>query len=387
MEIKQVYTLVNSATSEALGGTAILNEDLSNVVDTGDAVFNANSLDKYVRALVSHIGRVIFVNRAYRGGAPSVLMDGWEFGSVLEKIRMEMPDATENETWSLNNGSIYEQDQFYQPKVAAKFFDKRVTFEVPLSFTEKQVKSSFSSPEQLNAFVSMLYNGVERAMTVKIDALTMRTINNFIGETVFTELGANNHNASSGVRAVNLLKLYNDSHAGTALTAANALNDPNFIRYASLIMKLYQKRLGKLSKLFNIGKTEKFTPEDMLHVVLLADFESAARVYLYGGAGQFSTEDIRLPEAETVAYWQGSGTSYAFEDTSKVDIKTSAGNTIVVNGILGVMFDRDALGVSCLERRTTTHYNAKGEFFNNYAKMEAGYYNDFDENFVVFFVA
>lgn len=387
MNVKQVKNLVNTATNEALGREVVVAEDLSNVVDLGDELFNANAVDNYVRSLVNHIGRMVFVDRAYRGSAPSVLMDGWEFGSVLEKVQADLPLATENESWELENGTSYDPNIFYAPKVSAKFFNKRVTFEVPMSFTEKQVKESFSNAQQMNGFLSMLYNAVEKAMTVKIDALTMRTINNMTGETLYSEYNAGNYGASSGVRAVNLLYLYNQRFPNAVITAEQALTTPEFIRFASLTMKNYIKRLSKMSTLFNVGGKERFTPADLLHVVLLSDFESSAEVYLYDGQGQFNVDNVRLPRAETVPYWQGSGTSYAFGDTSKINITTSDAHVINASGILGVMFDRDALGVTNLDRRVTANYNPKAEFFTNWYKFDAGYFNDLNENFVVFFVA
>ena len=387
MDVKQVKNLVNTATNEALGREVVVAEDLSNVVDLGDELFNANAVDNYVRSLVNHIGRMVFVDRAYRGSAPSVLMDGWEFGSVLEKVQADLPLATENESWELENGTSYDPNIFYAPKVSAKFFNKRVTFEVPMSFTEKQVKESFSNAQQMNGFLSMLYNAVEKAMTVKIDALTMRTINNMTGETLYSEYNAGNYGESSGVRAVNLLYLYNQRFPNAVITADQALTTPEFIRFASLTMKNYIKRLSKMSTLFNVGGKERFTPAELLHVVLLSDFESSAEVYLYDGQGQFNVDNVRLPRAETVPYWQGSGTSYAFGDTSKINITTSDAHVINASGILGVMFDRDALGVTNLDRRVTSNYNPKAEFFTNWYKFDAGYFNDLNENFVVFFVA
>lgn len=387
MNVKQVKNLVNTATNEALGREVVVAEDLSNVVDLGDELFNANAVDNYVRSLVNHIGRMVFVDRSYRGSAPSVLMDGWEFGSVLEKVQADLPLATENESWELENGTSYDPNIFYAPKVSAKFFNKRVTFEVPMSFTEKQVKESFSNAQQMNGFLSMLYNAVEKAMTVKIDALTMRTINNMTGETLYSEYNAGNYGESSGVRAVNLLYLYNQRFPNAVITAEQVLTTPEFIRFASLTMKNYIKRLSKMSTLFNVGGKERFTPADLLHVVLLSDFESSAEVYLYDGQGQFNVDNVRLPRAETVPYWQGSGTSYAFGDTSKINITTSDAHVINASGILGVMFDRDALGVTNLDRRVTSNYNPKAEFFTNWYKFDAGYFNDLNENFVVFFVA
>ena len=390
---EQVASLVNDAAKEMLGESALLQENLENVVDIGKTIFDNTEVDNYVRSLVNHIGRIVFINRPYSGRAVSVLMDAWEFGSVKEKLQMERPEADINEDWTLQDGQSYDQDIFYKPTVTAKFFNKRTTFEVPLSFTELQVKESFSSGEQLNAFVSMIYNAIEKAMTVYTDGLVMRTINNFIGQTLYSEYPDPNNTTpyanASGVRAVNLLKLYNDTF-NTSLSAPDCLDDKDFIRYATLQMDLYISRLRDMSSLFNIEGKERFTPTDLLHVIMLANFESAAKVYLQSDT--FHKELVALPKAETVNYWQGTGTDYSVSSAGIIDvtIKDPAnGSQVAVTSpvVLGVMFDRDALGVSCLDRRTTTHYNAKGEFINNYFKFDAGYFNDLQENFVVFFIA
>lgn len=384
MKVTQIYELMNQVTGEILGKTDIMAEDLSNTVDVGVEIFNASDVDNYVRSLVDHIGRVVFVNRPYSGNVPSVLMDGWEYGSVMEKITADLPEATENESWELEDGTSYDPNIFYKPTVTAKFFNKKVTFEVPVSFTEMQVKESFSNANQLNGFISMIYTAVDKSMTIKMDSLVMRTINNMIGESVYSEYADGNYSEKSGVRAVNLLKLYNERF-GTDLTAANAITDSAFIRFAAYNMGLYETRLSRVSGLFNIGGKDRFTPADMLHVVLLADFSKAAEAYLQSDT--YHEQFTALPNAETVPYWQASGQDYDFGSTSKINIKTSSNNSIELGGILGVMFDRDALGVTNLDRRVTTQYNAKAEFFNNWYKFDAGYFNDTNENFVVFFVA
>lgn len=395
MEVKQIYTLINSVSGEVLGRTDIVTEDLTGIVDLGKEVFNQSAVDNYVKSLVNHIGKVIFVNRPYAGKVPSVLMDAWEFGSVLEKISADVPEAEENDTWNLTDGQSYDQDVFHKPTVTAKFFNSKVTFEVPVSITERQVKESFSNAAQLNGFISMIYAAVEKSMTIKADALIMHTINNMIAETVLADAkafgatagdmtGADLSSASTA-RCVNLLKLYNDkTGASTKLTAAKAITDPDFIRFASYVMGTYADRLQSISTVFNVGGKERFTPKDMLHVVLLSDFAKAAQTYLYSDT--FNRGDVLLPQAETVPFWQGSGQNYEFASTGHINIKESGGKAVKISGVLGVMFDRDALGVCNLDRRVTTNYNAKAEFFNNYYKFDAGYFNDTNENFVVFFI-
>lgn len=386
MEVKQIYSLVNTVTNEVLG-SAIVKEDLSNIVDVGNSIFNANKVDNYVKSLVNHIGRVIFVDRVYNGSVPSVLMDSWEFGSVLEKISCDLPTAIENESWDLVNGETYNPNVFYKPNVTVKFYNSKTTFEIPLSFTEMQVKESFSNAEQLNGFLTMLYNSVEKSMTIKLDSLIMRTINNMIGETINHEIpDSANYSSTSTIKAVNLLKLYNDTHT-TPITATNCLDNADFIRYATYIMSVYSERITKISNLFNIGGKDRFTPKDVLKCVMLADFKKASEVFLKSDL--YNEQYATLPESDTVPYWQGSGTNYNFSDITKIHIQLASDNTkeIEISGILGVMFDRDCLGVSNLNRRVTTNYNPKAEFYTNFYKFEAGYFNDMNENFVVFFVA
>lgn len=394
MNVKQIYSLVNTVSNEVLGNTELVHEDLTGLVDLGNEVFNQNAVDNYVKSLVNHIGKVVFVNRPYSGKVPSVLMDAWEFGSVLEKISADVPDAEENDTWNLQDGKEYKQDVFHKPTVTAKFFNSKVTFEVPVSITERQVKESFSSAEQMNGFLSMIYSAVDKSMTIKTDALIMRTINNMIAETLDADKTAFgfvpsthetvDYSTASTVRCVNLLKLYNDK-TGTHLTPAAAITTPDFIRFAAYIMGLYADRFQTISTLFNVGGKERFTPKDILHTVLLSDFAAAAKTYLY--ADTYHNDNVLLPRAETVASWQATGKDYSFEHTSKIDVKSASGASVSVSGVLGVMFDRDALGVTNLDKRVTTNYNAKAEFFNNYFKFDAGYFNDTNENFVVFFVA
>lgn len=387
MQVKQVYSILNDITHEILGDTVLVNEDLSNVVEIGESFQNAAGLDNFVRSLNDHIGRMVFVDRVYGGRAPRVLMDGWEYGSILEKVRATMPEATENESYELENMASYDPNVFYKPSVSVKFYNKRVTFEIPISLTERQVKSAFSNATQLNAFFSMIQTAIQNSMTVKLDALIMRTINAGIGETLADAFPLGAYGGGSTNRAVNLLYLYNQQYnaGGTPLAAADALSSKDFLRFAAYHLMLYSDRLEVISTLFNVEGTEKFTPKDRQRIVLLSEFKRAADVYLQSDT--FHDELTRLPSSDSVTYWQGSGTGYAFSATSALDIKTPTGVTVQASGILGVIFDRDTLGVANLNRRVTTNYNPKAEFWNEWHKMDSGYFLDLSENMVVFYIA
>ena len=389
MTVEQIYQIMNTVTGELLGDSALVKEDLSNIVELGQQFESVVGLDNYVRRLPDAVGRVIFVNRRYEGRAPRVLMDGWEYGSICEKIAARIPEAVENEDWTLQDGASYDPNVFHSPDVLGRFWNKRTTFEIDMSITEDQVKSSFSSVTQLNGFLSMILNAIETSLTMKLDALIMRTINNMIGETFYAEVPAGTYTGRSGVKAVNLLYLYNTAMYGETtasyIDADAALHTPEFIRFAVYVMANYTDRLKVASNLFNIGGETRFTGTSDLHVVMLSEFKNAADTYLQSDT--FHNEYTALPDADTVPYWQGSGTGYSFADTGKVYITTASGHDVTATGVLCVMFDRDALGVCNQERKVNTHYNEKASFWNYFYKQFAGYFNDTNENFVVFYIA
>ena len=390
MKVTQIAELVNGITEQVLGKSAELTaENLKNIVDVGTQLTDSANIDNYVKTLADRIGKVIFVDRPYSGSAPALLYDAWDYGSILEKISAEMPDATINETWELTDGKDYSQDVFHKPVVSAKFFNKKVTFECEQSYTERQVKSAFISPSDYNAFLTMLYNSVEKSMTIKIDGLISRTINNMIGETVhadFATVTDGDYSNSDSVRCVNLLKQFNSiSNVDEKLTPQNCMFNAYFLRYAAFVIKSYTDRIKRISTLFNVGGKDRFTPTDKQMLILNSDFAAFEDVYL--SSDVYHNEIVKIPNYSTVPYWQSSGKNFNRDVTTAIDVTLNDGTNIAFGGIVGVLFDHDALGVTCTDRRVNTYYNAKAEFYNNFYKFDSSYFNDLNENFVVFFVA
>ena len=388
MKVTQIAELVNGITEQVLGKSAELTaENLKNIVDVGTQLTDSANIDNYVKSLADRIGKVNFVDRPYSGSAPALLYDAWDYGSILEKISAEMPSATINETWELTDGKDYSQDVFHKPVVSAKFFNKKVTFECEQSYTERQVKSAFISPSDYNAFLTMLYNSVEKSMTIKIDGLISRTINNMIAETVHSDFASvtdGDYSKSDSVRCVNLLKQYNGI-SGKSLTVDKCFYDPDFLRYSAFVIKSYTDRIKRISTLFNVGGKDRFTPVDKQMLILNSDFATFEDVYL--SSDVYHNEIVKIPNYSTVPFWQSSGKTFNRDITTANDVTLNDGTNIAFGGIVGVLFDHDALGVTCTDRRVNTYYNAKAEFYNNFYKFDSSYFNDLNENFVVFFVA
>lgn len=375
MKVTQIAAILNSIQQEIVGKSAVVTEDLENVVDMGKQILEATDVDNYCRKLIDHIGRMIFVDRVYTSSAPNILADSWEYGSAMEKVRCEIPNAVENDSWKLTNGQSYDPFVFTAPDVQAKFYDSKVTYEVQMSFTEMQVKSAFRSPAEMNRFFAMIENRIRFKLTLSTETLITRTINNLIAEKIH---GNNN--------VVNLLTLYNTEFTKT-LTADKALTDKDFLRFATAKIKEYTKYIQKASTLFNDGGFTTFTPEADLRMILLSRFVNTAEVYLQSDT--FHNELVKLTGYSEVPYWQGSGTGdeFAFDEITKIDVKTASGNDVSQTGIIGVMFDRDAAMVCNANPRTTSIYNPKGEYWNYFYKYDASYFNDTMENCIVFVVA
>ena len=378
MKVEQIAEIVNQTTAEVTGTEAISDIDLNKVVETGAEVLDNDKLiDNYVKTLIDHIGKVVFVNRPYTGSTPSVMMESWEYGAILEKIQYEgLPEAEDNDSWDLQDGKSYDPNIFYKPTVSAKFYSEKRTFDIPMSFAQRQVKSAFSNSAQLQAFVAMIETAISNGMTVKMDSLVQLTLANAIA-TVY------NNKLTNPVQYYDLVTAYKTATGDNTVTPENALVKPDFTRWASMQMKRVIARMKKLSTLFNAGGKYRHTPADRLHLILHSDFTASAEAYLYSDT--YHDEFIKLPKAEEVAFWQGSGTGFSWADTSKIIVTpTGSDSATTVNNVVGIAFDRDALGVSNLDRRVTTNWNPKAEFTNNWYKFDAGYFNDFNENIVVF---
>lgn len=376
MTVSQIYQLVNTAAQAVAGEIALPHEDLSNLVDVGQSIANAQGTDAFYKALVNRIGKMYFVDRKYTGLLLTLFKDSWQFGSIVGKVQVDDMDASENDTWSIINGASYDPFVVNLPVVSSKFYNKMATFELDITTPTKQIEQSFLSVDEMNRFLSMVQTMVYNSMETRIEACAFRALDNFIAAT----------SDAAGASVVHLLTLYL-SITGITLTADKALVDADFLRWSSKILGLYKKRLKARTSIYNLGGKRRFTPEDRLHFVVLADYAESAKNAAYSTT--YNEEFIRLPNYEEVPYWQAPGTSFAFADVSTVDVDAVVDDNGTVksvkeSNIIAVMFDDDAIGVLQPRKRVTTIYNPKNETYQDFHKWESRYFNDFNENGIIF---
>lgn len=403
---KQIATIVNTMAAETVGATAVVQEDLSNIVEVGQTITNAIGYDSFTNSLVDRIGRVIAVNREYESAAPDILRRGTgiPYGSITQKIRVKLPSATVNDSWAV--GQTWTPGQGWtvndlptndnvspfitvRPECEATYFNGAATFEIDMTFPTIQIHSAFSSPEQMRTFVDTIENRIYQARTVFKDALTQRAINNLVAQ----KLVANN-------AIIDLVSMYNIEY-GKSLYNEQAVLDRDFLRYAGYIISLYTKRLRRMSRLYNTAGYDTFTPTDRLRFVTLDMFTDAIETFMT--ADTFHDNMVGLKDAYyPINYWQGGGNDAEvdFGSAASLNVLTAAGD--VLNSktgqaggesapaenhpfyIVGAMFDVEACWQEFDNPRVTSQYNPRKEQTTYFYKEDVRYCNDLAENCVVF---
>ena len=401
MKVNQIAGILNDLNKEMIGTEDVFSDDLSNIVDGGKTVLDFTSdaqganFDNYIKSLIDRVGRVIFVDRAYTSQAPDLLKDSWEYGSILMKVRAELMDAEDNTTWQLGdipNGTGLSNDKdasdnpiipsrldpfvLSKPSAQAKFYNKKVTYEVPITLVDYQLREAFRSASEMSRFIAMIENRIRLKRILCTDALIMATMRNLLGYKIATG------------KAINLLPLYNAT-VTTSIYAADFWTNPDAIRFANKTISLYKKYMTGASTLYNESDYVTFTPEDRLKAVFLSEYVKSAEVYLYSDT--FHNEYDKLDGFSEVGYWQGTGKDGGKDSRSAIRGTFVGNNEEKVNGgitgVIAALFDEEAAAVCCENDRTNSIYNPRGEYTNFFYKWDANYMTDNLENCVVFYIA
>lgn len=385
MEVQQIYTNINDWIKEQVAAAKfdeteqqkwILNEDLSNIVDIGTNVYNTGWVDNFVKSMIDRIGRMVFVDRRTRGFAPDIQRNGWEFGSVLSKTRIKRFEAKENPSWQLTKGQTVNQFEYNPPEASTKYYNIKVAWQIDCSFAEMQVKEAFTSPMEMNRFMSAIEATIGQSLDDQMDALTMRAINGFMAEKI---------NANEG-GVIDILTPYN-TQTSSSLTLDTMTQQEEWNRYAAYQILLAKDRLKARTSVFNNNEEAGYdtaTPGEYLHFVLHNDIARSIDVYL--NAQTFHNDFSDIGAYDVVPMWQASGSNFQREITTQIDIKLPSDDskTVKRNGIIGLMFDRDAIVINNENQRVTSSYNANGEYYNNFYKVDTNIIIDMNENGIVF---
>ena len=375
--VAQIYSIVNDIARECWGENAITVKDTPSFISLGNETLSSQTnTDVFTRTLIDRIGKTVFSTRPYEVDAPDVVRKPFEYGCILQKIYVEMPEARVNNSWNIGNDDYTpEFAPIIKPSVKQKLFSKIATWEIGVTIPDAILKTAFLNEIAMAVFVDAIYTAMDNMLKIALENNINLTRASFIARKL---------NAGNTCGAINLLAGYNTlTHSN--LTVAEALRNAEFLKYAARQIKLWSDRVTRMSVLFNDEEYKRHTPKSMQVLDILADFSTSTDTYLQSDT--YHNELTKLPLYNVVPYWQGTGTSFEFDDTSAVKIKIDDNTNVESSGVVGVLFDREALGVTITERRSSTERNNHDEYTNYYNKVNIGYFNDMSENGIVFYLA
>ncbi len=383
----QIYQIVNTINQQMFGSSAVAVVDTSTFVSLGNTITASDDyMDVFTSKLIDRIGYTIIVSRTYEGAKKSLFRDGFEFGAILQKIDTDVPDAQAN-TFASLTADMTAEDMLPKnviPTVNVTYFTGFGTWDVQVTVPDTLLKTAFTDEVKMGAFISDLFTKMANKMELAEEGVADLAVNTFI---------ASRFNAKESFPACarNLLHEFN-TLTNKTLTVGTCMTDKDFLRYASKEINRAITNMTKYSTLFNVKGSKKFTPKDRLKAFMLAEFNSAFNTYL--SSDTFHNELIALPNFEEVAYWQGSGTTFAFEDCSKVEVanadfvtEENTTGEVKVSGVICAMFDEECVGYTRRNDRAGSMRNNYLEKTDTWYRGETGFFVDNRENGIIFYVA
>lgn len=384
MEVKQISELLNAVVKQAYGEEAPTITDYTGIVAMGNYVLNSTtSTDVFLNTLVDRIGYTIFDSRAYRGRNWDIIRHAFEYGCILQKIHVQPMEAVDAPQWDLKADEFVNQYLITKPTVNQKLFNGLTVWEVDVTIPDNTLKTAFTSFETMAAFIDAIFLAISNSLEVELERYGAIAVNNFIAEKIHAQ-----KTGVQGIHCINLLEEYKKEMSGGSapmITAAEALHNLEFLKWATRQINLYVDRFTTMSKLFNVEGFARFTPREYVRVKMLADFTTAAAYYLQSDT--FHNDLVTLPNYTEIGFWQGSGENYSFADTSKINVVTSEGNTVNQDGVVAFISDIEAIGMMYEDRRIRSVRNERGEYTNYFNKADIRYYNDLSENGLVFVIS
>ena len=376
-DVKQIYSILNDVAKQSLGTEAIAVVDTQSFISLGDKVLKSDTdTENFLSKLTDRIAKTVYSVRNYTGINKNLMREPFDYGVIVQKIHVEMPEAKENNAWEIGKpGYTPTYAPVIKPTVSQKLFNKLSTWEIDVTIPDFMLKTAFLNESSMATFIDAIFTAMNNAMVMCADNNANLIRANFIGNKI--------HSAKP-TQAINLLKEYN-TLTNANLTVASCLRDVDFLKWATMQISLWTKRMRVMSKLFNEDSNSKFTSGEYLVLDVLQDFASSTATFLQSDT--YHKELVALPMYNEVPYWQGSGTSFAFADTSKISVKIDGTNEVTQGGIIAVAYDYNAIGTTINEPRSTTERNNKDEYTNYYNKATIGCFNDLGENGIVFYIA
>lgn len=366
METTQLYDILNDINDQTMGETAIKAVDTASFIAMGQQVLaSASNTEPFLNTLVQRIGKSIISYRRYQSKLADMALTDVEWGAILQKIKVDMPQAVEDASVELEDGKSIDPYIVTKPVTHQKFFVVRSPYDFKITTQYRWLKEAFLSEGAMMSFISAVNGEAENALELSQENLARMCMNNFIANTDTSQ-------------QVKLLTMYNTA-SGKTLTVDNALLDESFLRFAVGQIKLKMIQMEMMSTQFNREGLQRHTPRADQRFVVRADFQLAMETQVEYAA--FHDEYVKLEDFIKVPYWQSS------DSPNDILVEGDDGENEVKN-VLAFLHDRDALGTFRKETEVlTTPVNARGAYWNTFYHTNDARFNDMSENGIVFLLS
>lgn len=384
--ITQIPSIVNDAVADALGKNATLSDlDSTDIVSMGKAIAQFDAYEGFFKSLANRIVRTVYFVRTYEGTDRKILRDEHEYGAFVQKVYYSNVEATDNPTYDYSgtDGAFVQQSPYGVEQtvtVETKIYGGKGTWTLEIVRPIPQIATAFTSESAMLAFIDGMYMYVDNQFKLEEERIVALAANTSMA------------NCIANGKARNLLAEYNTNHAGNTLTVAQALESADFLKYASKEISRTIENMGKMSTVFNVDGYETFTDKDNMVVEMNTEFAKASDMYLQ--ADTFHNELVALPGFNSVPFWQSSGKTFAFADTSAIKIthddfitEENVNGLISQGGIICFLHDIENVAAYFGRRRTWEMYNPRSEVINHGEKAEKGFAVDSHANAMVFYIA
>lgn len=371
MNTDQIYSIVNDVCEQTMGESALQATDTASLVAMGNAILSSSTnTEAFIDTLVQRIGRTMISYRPYKSKLGLMAVSDMTMGAIMQKIKVKMPTAVEDVTTQLIDGQSIDQYIVSKPRATQKLFVKRTPYTFYITIQKKWLREAFASETAMGSFIAAIYGEVENKLELSQENLARLCMANFMA-TISTDTN----------RVINLVTDYNTA-TGESVTAASALYDEAFLRYALGRMNNISKKMETMSVLYNDGTETRHTPKSDQRFVSLVDFQTALETQVQWAA--FHEEYVKKQNGIEVPYWQAAQSPMNINLVIESDDPEQEESTTLSN-IVAFIHDRDALGTYRKEVEVaTTPLNARGLYTNQFWHMNDLYFNDITENGVIF---
>lgn len=381
---KQIYTIVNEVASQAMGSKAIAVVDNTGLIALGNTVLGSDATkNNFINALTDRIGRTIVSFRAYHSHFPDFERDSIEWGNILQKLKIGMPDIEEDQSYNLVDGSSVDQYKINKAKVNQLLFTSETPWQTHITVHLEQLEKAFIDSSAMGAFISGMFGEVQNRIELAMENLSMDCINNYIAEIV-------SRKTTSPNRVINLVTEYKESTGVDHTTEPlKALDDEEFLKYVvrrvnsiSTTMEYMTNGLYNQNNYpsdSNTSVNSRHTPKSEQKLNLFIDLVNALKTNINSKAFNMEQVAIDIPFT-TVPFWQ------SLQSPSDINVKTaSTSEAESISLVMGILYDREAMGTFKKKYNSiTSPVNAAGQYYNVFYHMITMYYNDLTENAVVF---